>query len=245
MNQFADTFLTVLLGWLRSVANMLYTFFAGDGRTSVLEFLGEHWKVLAISLCLAGIILDLVVYFARWRSPEVWKSFFRRRRAHSNEHARVHRERQFAQTVRHRMKEQQWEDSVLNGQVDENLHYIQPENDVYFMEEAQQQDPVPMEPDLAEDTQMDEPFQEDAAWDNEAFEPEENRVRHRRADRTKKKLKIPRLLVEEESSTVAPLHYEAPKPAVDVRDSYGEMYIPPQWKAPEEKKTERHRRSQA
>ena len=46
-----------------------------DG-SSVFNWIGRHWILLAGILCVIGLVTDLCVYIFRWKPYKVWKSFF-------------------------------------------------------------------------------------------------------------------------------------------------------------------------
>ena len=62
MNAFADLLLSVLLGWMKGLTQLLWTFFADGGSNGFLAWLGDHWMMLVAILCLAGVSAD----FAAW-----------------------------------------------------------------------------------------------------------------------------------------------------------------------------------
>lgn len=78
MGGFANSALNFLLGWMRGAAQWLWQLINSPESGSALDWLGQHWLSVTIVLCIAGIIIDLLVYLARWRPDLVWRSFFRR-----------------------------------------------------------------------------------------------------------------------------------------------------------------------
>ena len=79
MGSFANTLFTLMLGWVSSAAEILWSVFTGGKGSSFAEWFGNNWKTLAAVLCAVGLAADLCVYLFRWRPYRVWKSFFRRR----------------------------------------------------------------------------------------------------------------------------------------------------------------------
>lgn len=78
MTSLTNSVITTVLGWMRSVAGWCWhalTTGTGDGLPA---WIGRHWLLLAVILCLIGVAIDLAVYILRWRPQEVWRSFFQR-----------------------------------------------------------------------------------------------------------------------------------------------------------------------
>ena len=73
MNAFAESLLSVLLGWVESAANRVYAFFSSGMEDGFLSWLGGHWLPLAAILCAVGVIIDVAVWTVRWQPWRVWK----------------------------------------------------------------------------------------------------------------------------------------------------------------------------
>lgn len=80
MGPFADTVFTVLLGWVRSTVQALWRLVTGADLSAWFDAVMDNWLTLVVLLCLAGVVIDLVVYLLRWQPYRVWRSFFQRRR---------------------------------------------------------------------------------------------------------------------------------------------------------------------
>ncbi len=80
MGSFANTFLRVLLGWVQVAASKIWGLVTSSEGESLFEWLGRNYLTLAVLLCMAGMVVDGVVHWFRWRPFEVWRSFFRRMR---------------------------------------------------------------------------------------------------------------------------------------------------------------------
>ena len=80
MGSFAGNLLSGLFSWLRGVFSWLWSVVFGGGDGGLLGWMAEHWKQLALGLIIGGTVIDLTVYFFRWRPDVVWASWFRRRR---------------------------------------------------------------------------------------------------------------------------------------------------------------------
>lgn len=78
MGGFAGTIFSLLLGWVHGTAAWLWSAATSPTGSGLLNWLGANWLPLAIVVCAAGMIVDLVVYLFRWRPYRVWASFFRR-----------------------------------------------------------------------------------------------------------------------------------------------------------------------
>lgn len=85
MGSFANTLFSLLLGWAQTLIAALWSTFTSGKAGGFLTWVGEHWIPLAVGLCLAGGLIDLIVYLVRWQPIRVWKSFFRRIRAGGRE----------------------------------------------------------------------------------------------------------------------------------------------------------------
>ena len=80
MGSFANTLFTILLGWLRGAVSAVWTAFTSEKGNSFLNWIGDHWILLAVILCVIGLAADLCVYLLRWKPFMVWKSFLSRGR---------------------------------------------------------------------------------------------------------------------------------------------------------------------
>ncbi len=74
MNGFAGAILSILLGWLRALFDNLWRLLSSDNGGSFLSFLRFHWKAVFVGLCIAGFVVDRIVYFFRWRPDYVWST---------------------------------------------------------------------------------------------------------------------------------------------------------------------------
>ena len=80
MNGFAHTILTLMLSWIRALISNLWRLLTSDSGGLLYQFLAAHWLSIVLSLCIAGVAVDLIVYFFRWRPYYVWQSRLRRLR---------------------------------------------------------------------------------------------------------------------------------------------------------------------
>ncbi len=71
MGAFADSLFSALMSWVRALVNDLWTMFSSD-RTTILEFLGKHWVVIALVLLAVGLTVDELIWFVRWQPYRLW-----------------------------------------------------------------------------------------------------------------------------------------------------------------------------
>ncbi len=89
MNGLTNTFLSVLLGWLRSLFNAVWALLGSDGGGSAIGFLRSQWKTVFLVLCVGGFVVDRVIYLIRWRPYYIWTSKRRARRKNRRSPMRV------------------------------------------------------------------------------------------------------------------------------------------------------------
>lgn len=80
--EFSDSFIKGMLGWIRwiasSIANMFQTGTGNStGSMSSIAWFADNWIKILIGLIIVGVVVDWVVWMARWRPYWVW---FRKRR---------------------------------------------------------------------------------------------------------------------------------------------------------------------
>ena len=85
MGTLANSLFLALLGWIRTLSAEIWNTLFSPGRTTLLSWLGEHWKGLALALCAAGLTVDLIVYLFRWQPYRVWMSRRRGKRESDEE----------------------------------------------------------------------------------------------------------------------------------------------------------------
>ncbi|MBE5779688.1 MAG: hypothetical protein E7331_10215 [Clostridiales bacterium] len=74
MNGFANAILSLLLSWIRVIIAQFWKLFTSDTGEKLFSFFSKNWLLLLIILCAAGLVIDLVIYFLRWRPDQVWRS---------------------------------------------------------------------------------------------------------------------------------------------------------------------------
>lgn len=79
MGTLGNSIFQTMLGWIRSLGAEIWQTASGQEGETFFQWIGAHWKGLAAGLCLAGLILDLIVYLFRWQPYRAWRGFLRRR----------------------------------------------------------------------------------------------------------------------------------------------------------------------
>ena len=83
MNGFVNTLLSVMLSWIRALISNLWSLLNSEDGGVIYQFFSAHWLGMVISLCVICMLVDLLVYFFRWRPDYVWASKWRRLRPKS------------------------------------------------------------------------------------------------------------------------------------------------------------------
>ena len=66
MGTLADSLFNVLMGWVRALVNSFWNLFDAE-HTTMLEFLGKNWLLIAGLLIAAGLFIDWLVWMMRWK----------------------------------------------------------------------------------------------------------------------------------------------------------------------------------
>ena len=77
MGTFADSLFTVLMSWVRALVSGIWALFTSD-HTTVLEFFGRNWMVIAAVIIGAGLVIDWIVWLLRWQPYHLWAQRARR-----------------------------------------------------------------------------------------------------------------------------------------------------------------------
>ena len=80
MGLFANTLFSVLLGWVQTAASWLWSLITNTNVSAWLRWMLDHWLMLVILLCLAGVVVDVAVYVFRWQPYRVWRKFLHRKK---------------------------------------------------------------------------------------------------------------------------------------------------------------------
>ena len=77
MGGIADSLFTLLMGWVRALVSGIWALFSAD-HTTILEFLGKNWLLIAVVLIAAGLVIDWLVWLVRWQPYHLWARRVRR-----------------------------------------------------------------------------------------------------------------------------------------------------------------------
>ena len=77
INSFADSLFRFLFGWARTLLQRVWRAAFSGGLSGFFTWLGDHWLVLTLGLCLAGTAVDFIVWMIRWRPYLVWRTKLR------------------------------------------------------------------------------------------------------------------------------------------------------------------------
>ena len=77
MNSFANSLFSLLFGWARTIIQQVWSSSASGSFGSFFSWLGDHWLWLALVLAIGGAVIDMLVWFFRWRPYLVWQSRIR------------------------------------------------------------------------------------------------------------------------------------------------------------------------
>lgn len=77
MGTLADSLFTVLMSWVRALVSSIWALFSSE-RTTILEFLGQNWLMIAAVLIAAGLVIDWLIWLLRWQPYHLWAVRVRR-----------------------------------------------------------------------------------------------------------------------------------------------------------------------
>jgi len=80
MNGFTHAILSLMLSWIRALINNVWTLITSEDGGMLYQFLSRSWLQIVLVLCAAGVVVDLIIYFFRWRPDYIWASRWRRAR---------------------------------------------------------------------------------------------------------------------------------------------------------------------
>ena len=202
MGNFANTLFSTLLGWLRGAAAWLWAFVNDPEGGGLIVWIADNWLTLIILLCLAGMLIDFIVYMIRWQPYKVWASFFRRLLGRDEEE----------DTGRIRRR---W----IHADGTTSIEVVDAEE---VPPEEVMPEPVFAAPMEAESLPESYVSRFARPQEQEAPEPDAPEA----AERVPLTSRLLRYADEE-----LPLNYVTP-PAIDEAPAYNEPYYPPQWKRP-------------
>ena len=85
MGTLASSLFRVTMGWVRTLIQEIWNTVSQTNHETLISWIGGHWKMLALILCIIGLAADLAVYLFRWQPYRVWRSSFRRRKLRKEE----------------------------------------------------------------------------------------------------------------------------------------------------------------
>lgn len=80
MNGFVHTILSFMLSWIRALISNIWSVITSEDGGALYQFLQSQWLHIVLALFLLGVIVDLIVYFFRWRPDYIWRSRMHRPR---------------------------------------------------------------------------------------------------------------------------------------------------------------------
>lgn len=92
MNGFVNTLLSAMLNWIRALISQLWSLLNSEDGGAIFRFFSAHWLMIVISLCAVCMLVDIIVYFFRWRPDYVWATKWRRLRRKDSRSASVPQE---------------------------------------------------------------------------------------------------------------------------------------------------------
>ena len=98
MGTLANSLFRVTMGWIRTLSQEIWNTVSRADSETLISWIGTHWKMLALILCIAGLTVDLIVYLFRWQPYRVWRSFFMRRKRRKEEEAEEEPEEDLRET---------------------------------------------------------------------------------------------------------------------------------------------------
>lgn len=77
MGILADSLFSALMSWVRGLVNAIWALFTSD-HTTMLEFFGKNWLVIAIVIIAGGLVIDWIIWLLRWQPYHLWAQRVRR-----------------------------------------------------------------------------------------------------------------------------------------------------------------------
>lgn len=256
MGSFAKSLAGVMFGWVSDVISRIWALFTTDSGTDSIPWIGKHWILLVVFLCVLGLLIDFVIYLYRWKPYKVWASFFRKRRANRTEDVNEDAE-DFLSDKRttpdeqyitghtaecdpgtEKMSDEQF--SVTgNGTAGRNSVTIMNGSEAVTAKMHQKEAGDPADPyaayrrpdnkDRTEERIRDRELSDQ--WQTGTGREETRQNRRRRTVSEPRRSRIVRnLLGDDEGDPIEETYNKRPLPAVSREDAYREPVYPPQWK---------------
>ena len=259
MVSFASGVFSAMLGWIRSAIAYLWNAAATPEGGGLLSWMANHWLALALILCAAGMVIDLIVYLLRWQPYKVWASFFRRLGHHRQQEEEEELPPRPAR--RKRTVHRQWLYADGTARTEAVVQEVHPEEDPApwqhvspavadqelnreeYMRQYARPETVATQatpaPGLEDYPQPSAPVTPVAPVtpptpqppQPQPQEPPEPVSRGRRIVRQSTKAAFQQLFSSHDEDELD-LRYKPAQPAVDKEQAYNKPYYPPQWKPP-------------
>ena len=78
MNALSNHVLAVLFSWIRTLIQGIWSSLSFGADTGFWPWIGDHWLILIVLLCLICTVLDYFVWLIRWRPYVIWRQRMRR-----------------------------------------------------------------------------------------------------------------------------------------------------------------------
>ena len=73
MNALANSVFSILFSWLRSLVEAFWRSMSSGSFSGTLTWLGDHWVIVVVALCVICTVLDYLVWLIRWRPYVMWR----------------------------------------------------------------------------------------------------------------------------------------------------------------------------
>lgn len=77
MGTIADSLFNALMSWVRALVSSLWALVSSE-QTTMLEFLGKNWIMIALVLIAFGLVVDWLIWLVRWQPYHLWARRIRR-----------------------------------------------------------------------------------------------------------------------------------------------------------------------
>ena len=251
MGSFANSLFKIMLGWLQAAVSAVWSAFTSKNGSSLFNWIGKNWILIAGILCIIGLAADLSVYIFRWKPFKVWKRL--NSKGTTNSEKPVYQEKSRTRPERQEESEVQPRQSNLSAKNHFRTsadHYSKP--DLSQWEEESNSDQMNDSLSVQEPTMItnagyivpaDSPYRRpatkttsDEAYVQETVHPiNENKTDTRYAPvttRKRRRISVSELFSDPEEELQS---FEAPQQVIDSRKAYREPVYPHGWKKSEDK----------
>ncbi len=78
MNAFADTILSMMFGWLKTLVQGIWSSATTGSVQNFFVWLGDHWFYVVLGVCVLCTVVDYLIWLIRWRPYIIWRNRLRR-----------------------------------------------------------------------------------------------------------------------------------------------------------------------